>query len=190
MKNKFVWFAAVFGLGLAADLGSKEWVIRNLEFARDEVVLVDGWLSIVHAHNTGAAFSMLEGGYWLFLGFWIIATVVVIDMLRRLPHDAAFVAGVLGMLLSGAWGNAIDRVRWGWVTDFVKVYSEHPSLEPWLIDTFGTNVYPIWNIADANLLVGVAIYLLYGLVIGDPAIDGEDAAVEAEAKDDSTAAAS
>jgi signal peptidase II len=174
VKNKFVWFGGVFSLGLLADQSSKAWVVNNLEFGIDEVQIIDGWVSFVHAHNTGAAFSMLEGGYWLFLAFTGIATLVVVDMIRRLPSDSAFLGGVLGMLLSGAYGNAIDRVRLGWVTDFVKCYTEHPALEPWLIDTFGTSVYPIWNVADASLLVGVAIYLLHGLIVGDPVTDGSD----------------
>ena len=63
---------------------------------------------------------------------YVIATLVVVDMMRRLPADAAFLGGILGLLLSGAYGNAIDRLRWGWVTDFVKCYTEHPSLQPWL----------------------------------------------------------
>lgn len=181
MKNKYLWFVGVLAAGLIADQGSKEWVVRNLEYGRDEVQIIDGWLSLVHAHNTGAAFSMLEGAHYLFLVFSVIATLVVLDMLRRLPANAIFLSSILGLLLSGAWGNAIDRVRFGWVTDFVKCYSEHPTVQPWLIDTFGTSVYPIWNIADASLLVGVIIYLIHGLVVGDPTELGDDPAVEATA---------
>ena len=180
MKNKYLWFTGVLVLGLIADQATKEWVVRNLEYGIDEVHIIDGWLSFVHAHNTGAAFSMFEGAHYLFLAFTVIATLVVVDMMRRLPVDAAFLGGILGLLLSGAYGNAIDRLRWGWVTDFVKCYTEHPSLQPWLIETFGTNVYPIWNVADASLLVGVAIYLLHGLIVGDPTEAEDDPAVSGD----------
>ncbi len=80
---------------------------------------------------------------------------------------------MIGLLLSGAFGNAIDRIRLGHVTDFVKCYTDYPPLRDWLIERVGTAVYPIWNVADASLLVGVAIFLLHGLFFADAPEDEE-----------------
>jgi len=184
LGSKWSWFAGFFVGGLALDQLSKEWVVRNLDHAtRDEISLVDGWLSFVHAHNTGAAFSILEGMHYLFLVITLVAVVVVVHMLRDLPMNERFQSSVLGLILSGAVGNAIDRVRFGWVTDFIKVYTEHPTLKPYLIETVGTNVYPIFNIADAALLVGVFVFLFQSLRADEPEDSPEERALIGDVAD-------
>ena len=129
---------------------------------------------------------MLEGMHYLFLAFTVVATVVVFDMLRRLPLSASFQGGVLGLLISGAWGNGLDRVRFGYVVDFVRVYTDKPEWKTWLVDTFGTNTYPIFNVADASLLIGVGLFAIHSFMMDDE----EDADVladeEVETVDDST----
>lgn len=168
MQPRLLSFGVALVVGLLLDQGTKEWVVRNVAHQRDEIDLIPGFLSIVHAHNTGAAFSMMEGMHYLFLAFTVVALLVVGDMLRRMPPQAGFQPAILGLLLSGALGNAIDRLRFGHVTDFIKVFWDQQPGKAWLIDQFGTNVWPIFNVADSSLLVGVAIYLIHSMVIGDP----------------------
>ena len=178
LGSKWSWFAGFFVGGLVLDQVSKEWVVRNIDHAtREEIPLIDGWLSFVHAHNTGAAFSMLEGMHYLFLVITLIAIGVVVHMLRDLPTQERFQSSVLGLILSGAVGNAFDRLRFGWVTDFIKVYTEHPTLKPYLIETVGTNVYPIFNVADASLLVGVFVFLFQSLRADEPEDSPEEHAL-------------
>ena len=133
----------------------------------EETQIIEGWLSWTHAQNTGAAFSSLDGAYWLFLGFGFVATLVVGDLLRRLRSHDFFTAFVLAMVLSGAWGICLDRIRLGHVTDFIRVYTEHPDLAPWFVDRFGTATWPIFNIADSALLVGLTLYLAHYLFLED-----------------------
>src|SRR5690606_19233132 len=100
-----------------------------------------GWLSVVHAQNHGAAWGMLADfpyRHVVFGVFTVIAVVFLLDTLRRVPRDDVFVATSLGLVLSGALGNAIDRVRQQYVTDFIRVYTEHPRLKPWLVEHFGS----------------------------------------------------
>jgi signal peptidase II len=66
----------------------------------------------------------------------------------------------LGMILAGALGNGIDRLRLGYVVDFFKAYAGEEPLRSWFIDRWGTNVWPIFNVADSMLLVGVALFAL------------------------------
>lgn len=168
-------FGAAFLTGVGLDQGTKGWVVANLEPVVDEVHLVPGWFSLVHAHNTGAAFSTFEGQLPLFLVFTAIAIVVVVDMVRRLPLEDRFVPMTLGLILSGAVGNGIDRLRMGHVTDFLKVYGGEEPLRSWLVERFGTYVWPIFNVADSALLVGVFLFGVYWLFQrdGEPQDDEE-----------------
>lgn len=187
MRTKWFWFSLWLIVGLVLDQVSKAWVQNNLAYDRADVAagltreihIIDGWVSFVHAHNTGAAFSMLEGMHYLFLAFTVVATVVVFDMLRRLPLSASFQGGVLGLLISGAWGNGLDRVRFGYVVDFVRVYTDKPEWKTWLVDTFGTNTYPIFNVADASLLIGVGLFAVHSFMMDDE--DDADVLVDDEA---------
>jgi len=64
-------------------------------------------------------------------------------------------------------GNFIDRFDKRTFTDFIRVYTESSSLKPWLIAHFGTNEYPIFNIADMALWIGVGLFLLYYVAFAD-----------------------
>ena len=176
MAKKYYVFGGVLSICLLADQLSKEWVVRNLRYAVDEVPIIPGFLSMVHAQNTGAAFSSFDGQYTFFLVFVAVATVVTFSFLAYLRDEATFIAGVLGMILSGAWGNGLDRVRFGHVTDFIRVYTEIPSLKAKLIENFGTATWPIFNIADSVLLVGVSLFLVHYLFVEDTdTVDPEEA---------------
>jgi len=170
MNNKFVWFSAILAGGLLADQLSKAWVVQNMVVGVDEIPVIPGFLSVVHAQNFGAAFSSFEGMWGLFMVFTAVAVVVVLDLLRRLRPDAIFMASVLGMILSGALGNGLDRIRMGYVTDFIRVYTDLEGPKAWFIDNFGTNTWPIFNIADSVLLIGVTLFLVHYLFMeeGEP----------------------
>ena len=176
MSARNTVFAVVCIIGILLDQLSKGWVVANIELHYGEIPLLPGFLSLVHEQNDGAAFSMFGGGNWqgVFLVFTVIAVLVLMDMLRRLPADALYMSGTLGMIMSGALGNAIDRVRFQKVTDFIRVYTEDPTLKSWLIDNVGTNTYPIFNIADAAILVGVVLFLIHSLFLEEPETTAED----------------
>jgi signal peptidase II len=164
VSTKIKLFWSVFVIGLILDQITKIWVYTTLAYNRDEIEIIPGFLSIVHAQNPGAAWGMLrdfEYRQYLFLLFTIIAVGVVIDLFRRLPKEDMFMSTTLGMIMSGAIGNAIDRIHKGTVTDFIRVYSDSPSIKSWLIETFGTNEWPSFNVADSALVVGIILFLLH-----------------------------
>ena len=181
-QPKNIAFAIVTLLGVAVDQWSKWWVSNNIEYRRGEIDIIEGWLSFVNERNTGAAFSIMEGQFSLFMVFTAVAVFVLLDMLRRLPNNATMMAATVGVIMSGALGNFIDRVRLRYVVDFVKCYTDYPPLKNWLLENVGTNVYPIWNIADAAILVGVAIFLLNSAF--QPPEEDEDEAPGDEEQDD------
>lgn len=170
--NRRNWiFAVVTVLGVALDQASKAWIVATLPDAGSRgIAIVPGFFDLVHARNPGAAFGLLrdfEYRHLVFVGFTVVAVFVVLDMLRKLREDDRYMTLVLGLVMSGAVGNAIDRVRHRWVTDFLRFHIESPaSLKAWMEHTFGTNEYPAFNLADTWLVVGILLYVVHELFLG------------------------
>lgn len=168
MNRKTVIFVLVVVLGVILDQVTKIWVVNNIEYGVGEIVIIPEFFSLVHAQNPGAAGGFLADmpyARYLFLGFTVIAVGIILDLWRRLPPSDWFMSTTMGLILSGAIGNAIDRVDKGTVTDFLLVYTESPGLKRWLIDTVGTNQWPSFNVADSALVVGVGLFLMHYLFI-------------------------
>jgi len=143
------------GLGtLVLDQLTKE-VIQNV-FALHESTYVVPVLDIVRAHNYGAAFSFLDnaGGAqrWVFTVFAVAVCVGLLIALRRAPRQLQRLqnAGLM-LVASGALGNAIDRVRHGYVVDFVSVHWK---------DAY----FPAFNVADSCITVGAGLIILDALL--------------------------
>ncbi len=166
VNRRNVLFLLFSIVGIIADQASKQWIVANVPLQTGEIKIIPGFLSIVHAQNPGAAFGMLGDfayRHWLFLAFTIVAGIVIVDMFRKLPTDDWLMSSALGLIMSGAVGNAIDRMRQQYVTDFIRVYTDHEGLAGWLRSTFGTNEWPSFNVADAALVVGVGLFIIHHL---------------------------
>ena len=175
MQNRRnISFTVVAIIFLLLDQLTKYWIVHNVRFRIDEIEVIPGFFSIVHAQNPGAAFGMFGGfanRHVLFGIFTVIALGVVFDMLRKVPRTDLFMPTALGLVVSGAIGNAIDRVRGflpiealknnGKVTDFLRVYTDNPSAKEWLINNFGTYEWPTFNVADIALVVGVCMFVIH-----------------------------
>jgi signal peptidase II len=169
--------AVALVLYTAADLGSKEWALEALSLARrganppvcqpDERgymeiqrlpvaprPFVEGVINFHYAENCGAAFGMLRSapGWLRALVFGVAAlgaSVVLTVMFVRGSGGRPFAAAV-PLILSGALGNLSDRVRHGFVVDFIQV-------DPRLFE------YPTFNVADIAITIGVALLLIDGM---------------------------
>lgn len=142
-------------LGVAAltlDQLSKEWILRHLALGESYTVLPV--FDIVHARNYGAAFSVLDvpGGWqrWLFTLFAVVVSVALLWWLRRLDAAQKLQAAGLVLIVSGAVGNVIDRLRHGNVVDFLAVHWR----EHW---------FPAFNVADSCITIGAGLILLDAL---------------------------
>lgn len=102
-------------------------------------------------YNTGAAFSMLSdaGGWqrWFFTGVALVMSVVLTIWLYRLPRNQVVLAAALSLVLGGAVGNVIDRMRLGHVVDFISVH-------------YNGAYFPAFNVADSAITVGAALMLI------------------------------
>ncbi len=166
MSRKTIVFLVTFILGLALDQATKLWVYFNVDYRTEHIEIIPGFFDIVHAQNPGAAFSFLadwEYRHYLFLSFTVIALGVIFSMFKQLPKGDAMLSAALGLIASGAVGNAIDRIHKQTVTDFLHFYTNSPTLKPWLIENFGMSSWPSFNIADAALFIGVAIFFIHSL---------------------------
>ena len=144
------------GLGFlvaALDQFVKWWVVGSLTVGEEQRLLPV--LSLVRWHNEGAAFSMLDsaGGWqrWFFIALALAFVVFIAYELRRLPGTQRAMGWVYGLILGGAVGNLIDRVVNGYVVDFVLVH-------------WGAWYFPAFNVADAALSVGAALWIWVLLV--------------------------
>jgi len=111
---------------------------------------VTSFFNIVRAHNLGAAFSFLasESGWqrWFFTGIGVAAAVFIVWMLRAHAGQKLF-SFALACILSGALGNVIDRIRHGYVVDFLDFHS-------------GGWHFPAFNVADSAITIGAACLIL------------------------------
>ncbi|HEX3143637.1 MAG TPA: signal peptidase II [Pyrinomonadaceae bacterium] len=155
MKNRIAWRILYLVAALSVylmDQGSKAWAIRRVRF-RDQTV-VSGVLDFVYAENPGIAFGQLqEGGAfgrWFFVVLAAAAAVAVLFYFFRTPRTDDRILGSCALLLAGILGNLTDRVRLGFVIDFIHLHA-------------GQYHWPTFNVADASITIG-ALLLAYDLI--------------------------
>jgi signal peptidase II len=133
------------------DQASKYWIVKALELPVRGTLPVAGPLNLTFVQNRGVSFGLLAAdhdiGRWALTAFAVVVAVVLAAWVRR--ADRPLFAASLGLMIGGALGNAIDRVRFGRVVDFIDVQRLG---FPW-----------IFNIADAALNIGVVLLLLDSL---------------------------
>ena len=133
-------------LALVLDQLTKWWAVAAID-PLQPVTVIPGLLDLVLVHNRGAAFGFLNRSdiqwqFWLFLGATVVAAVAIVALLRSSRFNAWLSAG-LGLVLGGALGNLVDRIRFRAVIDFVDVY-------------VGQWHWPAFNVADMAICVGVS----------------------------------
>jgi signal peptidase II len=170
-RNRYVWFGLLSILGLAIDLGSKEWVFGNLGYPGQSSDWVYGFFGdwgkvrFLTSINEGALWGMGQGYTWLFALLSVIAVAGVTFWL--FGYGAArslWLTIALGLIMAGTLGNLYDRLGiHGCVRpDGSAVY----GVRDFLAFTFGTYHYPIFNPADCFLVTG-AIMLAIQSFRGD-----------------------
>ncbi|MEA4906588.1 MAG: signal peptidase II [Anaerolineaceae bacterium] len=141
----YLLLALMAGAVIALDQWTKALV-------RDSLALGEYWspwpwltpyARIVHWHNTGVAFGMFPGMGQVFTVLAILVSVVIIYYFPRVAPQDWSLRVAMGLQLAGALGNLIDRVLFGGVTDFISV---------------GT--FPVFNVADSSITIGVLILIL------------------------------
>lgn len=149
-KNKIFYLAVLFVI--LADQFTK-WLIMFCIPEHKTVSVISGFFDLVNIRNRGAAFGFLnrsdiEWQFWLFLGATIVATWIIISIVRDIKNSP-FLCGALGLVLGGAISNLFDRIRFRAVVDFLDFY-------------IGTWHWPAFNVADMAICIGgFFAFLLY-----------------------------
>ena len=137
-----------------ADQLTKNIVTEN--FLYGENLNVFSGVNLILIHNAGAAFSFLSeaGGWqrWLFLLISSIVSIILAAWLYRLKKTQFFMSLSLSLILGGAIGNLIDRIFLGYIIDFIDIF-------------YKSYHWPVFNIADASITLGVAIFIINNLVV-------------------------
>ncbi len=143
-------YAFLLGLGgaiVALDQWTKWWVRTNLPF---EATWLPDWLEplrpyarVVHWNNSGAAFGSFQNGNSVFTVLALLVIAAILYYYPKVERDDWTLRVALGLQLGGAAGNLVDRLTMGKVTDFISIGS-----------------FPVFNIADSAISVGVVVLLL------------------------------
>ncbi len=139
---------AIF-LGLAIgvvvlDQLTKAWLVANVDPGEIVVVLGD-WFRLVHGQNTGAIFGLFRDSAILFAAVSLVVIGLIVAFQARSRGDP-ILAAALGLLMGGAIGNLVDRLRYGYVVDFVDI-----GIGDWRFYTF--------NVADASISLAILLLL-------------------------------
>jgi signal peptidase II len=141
-------------LGLAVLVVLSDQFTKRLaeDRLRDQrsVPVVDDILRLTYVQNRGAAFGLLQDQTTFFVLVGILVIGVIAASYRYLPRSGFLLHLALGLQLGGAIGNLIDRVRQGYVVDFVDF-------------GYRANWWPVFNVADSAIVIGVALLALNAL---------------------------
>lgn len=157
----------VFGLAVAVlacafDQAVKLWLIFSYELGRKGSVAVAPFVDFVLTWNTGISYGWFkqEGplGQWALLALKVIALILLLIWLARAGSRISALA--LGLIIGGALGNAIDRLIYGAVADFVLFHITTPN---WTFNWY------VFNLADAAIVAGV-VGILYDSLVGERAV--------------------
>ncbi len=147
------WWLLLSAVVVLLDQLTKTYITRH--FGEFEFRTVLPILDITCMYNVGAAFSFLASASgwqrWLFIGLALTVSAAIIVWLCRLPRGTnVFLAAGLALVLGGALGNVIDRIRLGHVIDFIHFHWDRAY-------------FPAFNVADSAITVGAACLLLDAL---------------------------
>lgn len=158
MKNKKILSpliaAIIFAVILTADLVAKQAITSNLiPNLGDSVEVIPGFVSFIHVQNKGAAWGMMSNNtiFLTILSAIILALMIVFYVLRvrQVKEKSSMWLSVsMGLVAGGCLGNMIDRIAFGYVRDFIN---------------FEFISFPVFNIADVALTVGVIVVAIYFL---------------------------
>lgn len=153
LKPALVLAGTALALYLADQL-TKAAIVGSME-PGDRVPVLGDLVQLWFVTNTGAAFSLFPGATWLFLVVTALALGMIAYFHRAYRAGQLWVHVVLGAILAGTLGNLTDRLRFGYVVDFVSV-------------GLGDSRWPTFNVADSLIVLGIGVLVAY-LTFGAPA---------------------
>ena len=135
-------YLIIFIAGLVLDRLTKYLIAANVEL-HQKIEVIPWLLNITHERNTGAAFSIMQGRISFFIVFTVFAFIMIFFLWRTTTKEQRLLRVSLTMLATGAIGNFIDRIMYGYVVDFFEIPFN----------------FPVFNVADIMIVVSVVLIL-------------------------------
>jgi signal peptidase II len=150
-----VSFIGIILTVISMDQVTKIWILHNFALYESKV-MIPGFFNLTYITNNGAAFSILAGqpALWrqiFFIGTAGVALVFIWMAQRSFGRTSALYTVALALIAGGAIGNLIDRIRFGFVIDFLDFF-------------IGVHHFPAFNIADSAITVGVTLFIINNLL--------------------------
>lgn len=145
---------------LLIDQASKIWIRATLgpQPLQGAIPLIGDWSNLIYSRNTGVAFGLFQNMSPLFLVLSILITLGAIYVyIVYLPNQHVGVQLSMGLIIGGALGNVVDRIRLGYVVDFIQI--------GW---------WPVFNVADSAITTGATILAVYLLITTEEPPPGPD----------------
>lgn len=123
---------------------TKAWVLRTWpEPYSGDIPIIDNWLELTYVQNTGVAFGLFQGVPQIFtITSLLIVAGAIWFYLKHSEEGQPWLGINLGLIVGGAIGNVVDRIRFGYVVDFIKTFDGR---------------FPVFNIADSSIVIGVLL---------------------------------
>lgn len=148
LKNKNIWSVFMIICIVAFDQITKYFAKSQL-YPNKAHDFIKGFVEFRYAENTGMAFSMFSGARWIFVVLTVVVSVACIFYMFKKAQKDLWLYWSLGVLVSGAIGNLIDRALYGYVIDFIN---------PIFVD------FAVFNIADCAVTLGAISFIAYLVV--------------------------
>lgn len=146
----------IAGCVAALDQMTKALVLKTMALYHS-IPVIPGFFNLTHIHNPGGAFGFMARQNrgiraFLFLAVSFLAIILLFYLYRKIPRSYQWLSAGLALIMGGAIGNLIDRIRFGEVVDFLDFY-------------VGAYHWPAFNVADSAVTAGIAILLIH-MVLG------------------------
>lgn len=157
MKTKFIILISIFVGVVALDQWTKGLILSHFQVG-EAIDVIKGFFQLAFVQNPGAAFGIMQQvpSYIrepFFIVIPILAFFIILFLFVRLEEDDYYQATAYSLILSGAVGNLIDRLRFGWVIDFLYF---HWNYKYW---------WPAFNVADSCIVVGVCLLFIHSIFL-------------------------
>lgn len=151
------WPYAISLAAVLADQLTKNWFLKHYELYESRVV-IPGFFNFTRTYNTGAAFSLFQGHPEVLTLVSVVVFALMVIFRQKLFAETVLEQAAFGLVAGGIIGNLTDRMQHGHVIDFIHWY-------------VGEYSWPIFNIADSCICVGVGLYMISGFRKQPPATE-------------------
>ena len=138
----------IFILGMLLDYVTKIWAIGTLK-GQPDITVIEGFFDFSYLENRGAAFGIFQGRVYLLAFVTIIIMAVLFVMYQKTKKKTKLLTISTALIMTGAIGKLIDRLRYGFVVDFISWHWKN------------TYYIPTFNVADICITVGTGLLILY-----------------------------